>query len=485
MRATAFAAMWAVAVATLVAGPFQAEAVTETSLAPGATLQAGIKRILPSVVQVYAVRTVQEDEELAAILRSMPAVPAQPEKPPLPQWRQEQSLGCGVVISSNGYILSNFHVVEGAQSIEVALTNGADRLKATVTGTDPATDLAVIKIDAAGLRPATFADSDKLDIGDICLAVGNPFGVGQTVTMGIVSATGRGDLGLTDYEDFIQTDAAINPGNSGGALVNTAGEVIGINTAVMATIRGGQGLGFAVPSNLARQVMDELIRSGRVERGSLGVSVQPLTPDLARVLKLPENRGALVCDVASNGAACRAGLQPGDDIIACNGQAVSGPQQLHLLMGRLPPGAKASLEIIHDGKNETVSVALGEPPSPEPSPAAPPRLPHDADLLTGVTVADLDAASRQVFKVPAQAQGALVAAVDYDSLAYAAGVRPGDVIVEMDRKPIRDSAQAMFLSRAIKGDELLLRVCSDGKDRFVLLNGANRITQQPLASCAQ
>jgi serine protease Do len=475
---------------TLILGFFlpDSTAVSPAAVKPAliGTLSPSVKKISASVVHVYAVRSVDEGDEYAALLQALPrASETETAPPPRPRWRQEQSLGCGIILSTNGHILTNFHVVQDAEDLEIVITNSEQPLKATLVGADPATDLAVLKVDGPLCCPATFGNSDQIEVGDVCLAIGNPYGVGQTVTMGIISATGRGGFGIADYEDFIQTDAAINPGNSGGALVNADGDVIGINTAVMAAMRGGQGLGFAVPGNLAQEITQQIIEHGRVTRGSLGVSLQPLTADLARILALPTNAGALVGDVVSNSPAGAAGIQPGDAIVAFNGQKVSDPRHLRLLMGRLSPDTKVSLGVMRDGKLATIPLALAAPPPILAVPAALPPAASNSDLLTGVSVTDLDSGARRMLKVPQEAKGALVAAVDYDSLGYTAGLRAGDVIVEMDRKPVTDSDQAMEISRKISGHELLMRVCSEGRNRFLVLNGANRLPQPPLTAFSQ
>ena len=242
---------------------------------------------------------------------------------------RQQGLGSGVIVTKDGYILTNNHVVDGAQDVKVTLQDGRE-FTAKIIGRDPKSDVAVIKIDAKDLPVVPMADSDKVQVGDVVLAVGNPFGVGQTVTTGIVSATGRGNLGIEDYEDFIQTDAAINPGNSGGALVDVEGRLIGINTAIYSRSGGNQGIGFAIPSDLARDVMGSLISDGKVTRGYLGVMIQDVTPALAKEFKLKDNTGALVGDVVPKGPADKAGLKDGDVVLECNGKAISDSRRLRL-----------------------------------------------------------------------------------------------------------------------------------------------------------
>src|SRR5215510_1108313 len=276
--------------------------------------------------------------------------------------QREQGLGSGVIVAPDGYILTNNHVIDGANEIRVYTSDKRD-LKARVIGADPKTDIAVVKVEANNLSTLPFADSSQAQVGDIVLAIGNPFGVGQTVTMGIISATGRGNLGIEDYEDFIQTDAAINPGNSGGALINASGQLIGINTAILSRAGGNQGVGFAVPANLARTVMNQLLRNGKVVRGYLGVMIQPVTPEIAKALNLPDARGALVGEVTPGGPAAKAGLEPGDCIVELNGQRVSDSRELRLKTGELAPGSNVKLKLIRGGNPREVSITLGELPN--------------------------------------------------------------------------------------------------------------------------
>jgi serine protease Do len=278
-----------------------------------------------------------------------------------PREQREHGLGSGVIVSPDGYILTNNHVIEGANEINVYASDKRE-MKARVIGADPKTDIAVVKVEAKNLPTLPFADSSQAQVGDIALAIGNPFGIGQTVTMGIISATGRGDLGIEDYEDFIQTDAAINPGNSGGALINASGQLIGVNTAILSGAGGNQGVGFAVPSNLARAVMNQLLRNGKVVRGYLGVMIQPVTPEIAKALNLPDARGALVGEVTPGGPAAKAGLEPGDCIVELNGQRVDDSRELRLKTSELAPGSNVKLKLIRDGNPREDSITLGELP---------------------------------------------------------------------------------------------------------------------------
>src|SRR5436190_6481183 len=275
---------------------------------------------------------------------------------------RQTGLGSGVIVTKDGFILTNNHVVDGADEVKVVMTDGRE-FTAKVIGRDPKSDVAIIKIDAKDLSAVQMADSDKVEVGDIVLAVGNPFGIGQTVTTGIVSATGRGGAIGLDYEDFIQTDAAINPGNSGGALVDAEGRLIGVNTAILSRTGGNQGVGFAIPANLARSVMDQIIEKGKVERGFLGVKLQDLTPEFAQQFNVPENSsGALIAEVTEKSAAAEAGLKSGDVIIELNGSPVKDGRALQLMVGRLAPGDKVAVKILRDGKEKTMTVTLKEMP---------------------------------------------------------------------------------------------------------------------------
>jgi serine protease Do len=279
----------------------------------------------------------------------------------VPRERREMSLGSGVIVDAKGTILTNYHVVEHATEVKVALGDGRE-LPARIIGTDPRTDLAALRVDQAGLPGAVFGDSDRLEVGDIVLAFGNPFGLGGTVTMGIVSAIGRGNIGVADYEDFIQTDAAINPGNSGGALVNTRGEVIGINTAILSRSGGYQGVGFAIPSNMAREVLESLLANGRVVRGYAGVAFQELTPDLARAFSLPDTHGAVVTALDPDGPGTEAGLRRGDVVVSLRGRPVASDDELRTQMSRLKPGDRAALGVVRNGRRMEIEVVLREPP---------------------------------------------------------------------------------------------------------------------------
>ena len=280
------------------------------------------------------------------------------------QTRRSSSLGSGVIVSEQGYVLTNNHVVEAADEIEVALTDSR-RAKARVIGTDPETDLAVLKIDLKNVPALGFAQSDQARVGDLVLAIGNPFGVGQTVTMGIISALGRSHLGINTFENFIQTDAAINPGNSGGALVDTAGNLLGINTAIYTRSGGSQGIGFAIPASLAKQVMEQVVANGSVTRGWIGIGVQDMTPELVESLRLPKVQGALIIEVLNDSPAGKAGLKPGDILVAIEAKPVVDQASSLNIIAALKPGSTAMLKVLRDKQAKEIRVSVGKRPKPK------------------------------------------------------------------------------------------------------------------------
>lgn len=281
-----------------------------------------------------------------------------------PRTQQENSLGSGVVIDDNGYILTNNHVISGASDIQVVIKDGR-RFPARIVGTDPETDLAVLQAAISNTPIANLGDSENLQVGDVVMAIGNPFGVGQTVTLGIISATGRSQLGITDFENFIQTDAAINPGNSGGALINAQGDVIGINTAIFSKSGGSHGIGFAIPVNLARQVMQQIAEHGRVIRGWIGINGQNLTPALAESLGIKNQQGILVSGVLRQGPAAQAGIQPGDVLLEVDGNAVYSASQMLKLVAAHQPGDEVAIKLQRQGDTEEINVAVMERPPKE------------------------------------------------------------------------------------------------------------------------
>lgn len=319
-----------------------------------------VNQAAPAVVNVYSSRVVEREQHP---LMSDPFFRQFFGEEMPSRQRMLSSLGSGVIVSEEGYVLTNHHVISGADQIQVALRDGRETL-AEVIGTDPESDLAVLKINLDNLPTMAIGDSENVAVGDVSLAIGNPFGVGQTVTMGIISATGRNHLGLSAYEDFIQTDAAINPGNSGGALINAKGALIGINTAIFSRSGGSQGIGFAIPVNLAREILDELVEQGRVVRGWLGLEVQEITSGLAASFGLNAAQGVVVSSVVQNGPAQRAGLRPGDVLLAIDGKPILDPRVAMADIAEIEPGTRLPLKVVRNGETLKIEIVAGERPPP-------------------------------------------------------------------------------------------------------------------------
>ena len=436
-----------------------------------------VEKVAPSVVTVFTTQTVSRtqvpfpfsDDALRQLFGGQ-----------LPQRQGKQTLqglGSGVIVSPDGYILTANHVVSGAEEIMIGLGTELRKYKAKKIGTDPGTDVALLKIDEKNLPGITFADSDKARAGDIVLAVGNPFGLRQTVTMGIISAVGRGGVGIVDYENFIQTDAAINMGNSGGALVDIKGELLGINTAIFSRSGGNQGVGFAIPANLARDVMQSLREKGRVVRGYIGASVQTLTPELAEAMKLKgQPTGALVGEVAPKTPSEKAGMKTGDVITAVNGKKISDARELRLLIGSMAPGSKAQIQVNREGQTKIFDVQLAEMPggvTAEGGPQASPEesaQPEKTTVFGGVAVADITEDIRTALNLPKEVLGAVIAEVDADSPAGKAGLREGDVIQEVNKQPVKNAKDLVGVSKKLKPNEkILIRVYSQGRSGYVAL----------------
>jgi len=432
-----------------------------------------IKKVSPGVVKVLTTVKAQktgfsEGSDMNDLLRRFFGDQSQGRMPrrDFGMPRQE-GVGSGVIATKDGYILTNNHVVDGADEVKVTLQDGRE-FTAKVIGRDPKSDVAVLKIDAKDLPSVPMADSDKVEVGDVVLAIGNPFGIGQTVTTGIVSAKGRGNMGL-DYEDFIQTDAAINPGNSGGALVDADGRLIGINTAILSRSGGNQGIGFAIPVNMARDVMQSLIKDGHVTRGYLGVMIQDLTPALAKEFKLKDTTGALVSDVTANSPAEKAGLKSGDLLVEFNGKKVTDSRHLKLEVARTQPGQTVPVKVLREGTPKTLEVTLKTLPGSEKLAKAE-QDSHDTGTLNGVGVADLNEDARRQFEVPETVNGAVITEVKPDSAAAEAGLKPGDVIQEINRKPVKGAEDAVRLTDKGADKVTLLRVWRDGGSRFVVVD---------------
>jgi serine protease Do len=382
-----------------------------------------------------------------------------------PREPRPQGMGSGVIISPDGYIVTNNHVVDGSREVTVTLPDKRE-FKGKVVGTDPKTDLAMVKVDGHDLPYVRWGDSSALQVGEYVLAVGNPFGLNSTVTSGIVSALGRGGMGITQYEDFIQTDAAINPGNSGGALVNTRGELVGINTAIISQSGGYQGVGFAVPSTMARPVTESLAKSGKVVRGHLGIGIQDLTPDLAKSFGLDAPKGVLVSDVKDEGPAAQAGLRQGDVITKYQGMPVDGPRALQRAVTQTPIGAKVQITVIRDGREQAVTATIGE--QHETAQIAKAESGDAEHALAGVSVRSLEPREARELGLSGKAQGVLVVGVEPDSKAERAGLSEGDVISEINRRPVKSVQDFERVASDLKKDQSgLLLVYRRGNALFL------------------
>jgi serine protease Do len=392
--------------------------------------------------------------------------PQQPQQQRQPQQRKiiRPVQGSGFIVSQDGYILTNSHVVEDAEKITVTLLDGRE-LQAKVVGTDPSTEVAVIKIDANDLHALEMADSDKLEVGEWVIAIGNPFGLSHTVTVGIVSAKGRSGLGLSTYEDFIQTDAAINPGNSGGPLIDLDGKVVGINTAIVGS-SGNIGIGLAIPINMAKNVYDQIVQGGKVVRGFLGVTIQDITPDLAESFKLKDTKGVLVPDVSADSAAAKAGLKAGDVIVAFDGQPVEKAAEFQRRVAMKKPGSEVGITVLRDGKKQTLTAKLEERPSNEQLASS---TKEQASEKLGVTVQNLtDDLAKQLGLVGQK--GVVVTDVESGSPAAMAGIQPGSLIQEVNRKAIENVKEFKeAVDAAAKEGKIMLRVRYEKNSIFVVL----------------
>jgi len=400
------------------------------------TLAPVVNQVTPAVVNVSVItRAPMEDNPLFRdpFFRRFFNLPDKPQ-------RKEQAAGSGVIVdTTRGFILTNNHVIKDAEQILVTLKDRR-QFPAKLVGTDPGTDIAVLQISAPNLAALRIGDSDALQVGDYVLAIGNPFGIGQTVTSGIVSALGRSGLSVEGYEDFIQTDASINPGNSGGALVNLRGELIGINSAIIGPSGGNVGIGFAVPTAMAKAVMDQIVRYGEVRRGRLGIEMADVTQEVQRKLKLPSLDGALLVDVENGSPAERAGLRDGDVITALNGRPVRGHSDLRARLGLTPIGEEVEMTVVRPGGTQRIRTRIAAPqPAGSGDMLALPQLP-------GMRVVEIERGSPLFQRL--RGGGLVVAAVDADSRALQAGFRPGDIIYAVNRKRVQTFAELQALLRS-------------------------------------
>ncbi len=420
---------------------------------------ASLKKARQSVVNIQ----VEKVSKAPAAMRQFPFPfgPFGQQDPDDDGARRSRGAGSGVVVSAEGYVLTNNHVVDEADEVTVTLFDGRS-LKAKVVGTDPPTDLAVLKIESQGLAPIEFANSETVEVGDLAFAIGNPLGIGQTVTMGIVSATGRGGMniigannGNAGYEDFIQTDAAINRGNSGGALITADGRLMGINTAIVSSSGGNDGIGFAIPINMARFVMDQLITDGKVQRAMIGALLQDVDDSMAKALGMDRPMGAMVNEVMPGKPAQKAGIQAGDVITKVNGRDVASQSQARNTISMMKPGTKINLTVNRDGKPLEVPVTLAPL---DDAPIDTPRAEAEAAGMDGVSVEELTPQLRRQLRIDDDQDGVLISRVTPASKAAAAGLRRGDLVVAIDRQPVRSPGDFERLMSSPRGDAIFMQV---------------------------
>ncbi len=412
------------------------------------------QKVIPSVVNISSTKTVVDSSPFYSdpFFRDFFGNAPQQE-------RVQRSLGSGVIISADGYIITNNHVVGGADKVEVRLSDNRV-FQARIIGTDPKSDVAVIKIESKGLPYLPVGDSSKLRIGTFVLAVGNPFGLGQTVTLGIVSALGRSGLGITDYENFIQTDAAINPGNSGGALVNMRGELVGINTSILSRSGGNIGIGFAIPADFAVSVKNSILRYGKVVRGWFGVTAQDIDAGIARSLNMSTPRGVIVVDVAKGSPAANSGIKRGDVITAINGKVVPNSISMRFMVSEVLPGTQAKVTVIRKGREIIIPVNAGD--LSKASASGDTFTVGDNRFLGGLTAQEIDAGVRDSLNLNANVTGVIVTSIKHGSNAEGTGLKPGDIILQLGKKEIKSLADFKKAAAALTGRKLSLSVLRDG-----------------------
>ncbi len=431
-----------------------------------------LKPALPAVVNIHTSKVVKSRASQMMPFFNDPAFrqffgDQGPQGQQGPQTEREQSLGSGVIITSDGMIVTNNHVIEGATDIKVDLSDKRE-FQAKLIGTDAKTDIAVLKIEASGLPTLAIGDSSKLQVGDMIFAIGEPFGLEGTATMGIVSATGRGNLGIENYEDFIQTDAPINPGNSGGAMIDLRGDLIGINTAILSGGSGGnQGVGFAIPINQARAVMDQIVSHGKVVRGYLGLFPQDVTPALAKQFGLSKPGGALVSGLKPDAPAAKAGIKNGDVILELNGQPVESANDLRLRISQTAPGSSVKLEVSRDGKTQNMDVTLGELPQDNSAEEKPSD--NSGGGLEGVNVQELTPEAMEQLQLAPGTRGVVVESVDPSSAAAEVGLQRGQVIQEVNHKPVHNIAEYKQAIAAVGSQPVLLLVNQGGVTQYVVI----------------
>ncbi|MCX7793576.1 MAG: DegQ family serine endoprotease [Thermodesulfovibrionales bacterium] len=438
--------------------PLVSEKILETELAFAEV----VRSVSPSVVNISVTRTVSGEEDFFDLFFPQ----GNGEAPS--RW-SEQSFGSGVTVSQDGYIITNNHVIEDAEDIRVTLPDKRS-FQGKLIGADPKTDLAIIKIEAKGLPVAPWGDSDELRVGEFVLSIGNPFGLSNTVTLGIVSAKGRANVGIADYEDFIQTDAAINPGNSGGPLVNIKGEIVGINTAIFSRSGGYQGIGFAVPSNMAKAVFDQLIKEGKIKRGWLGVNIQDITPELAQKFNFDRLEGVLINGIVKDSPAERAGLRKGDIITEFNGKKVSDVGSFRNMVAGTSPGKKVKLKFFRDASYRDAELIIEEQVMPsQENRSFRGRIPEKRDAFSGMDVFELSRDIAAQLGLSPDSKGIVIARIEPGSPADMAGLRRGDVIEEIEQKQVKSLGEFKQILSRLKTQEILLYVNRGGKKFYAVL----------------
>lgn len=422
-----------------------------------------VKAVSPSVVNISVTRTITPPEEDIFDL----FIPRGNGEFP-PQW-SEQSYGSGVIVSSDGYIITNNHVVENGEDVRVTLPDKRS-FQGKLIGSDPKTDIAILKIEASGLPVAPWGNSDELRVGEFVLTIGNPFGLSNTVTLGIVSAKGRANVGIADYEDFIQTDAAINPGNSGGPLVNIKGEVVGINTAIFSKSGGYQGIGFAVPSNMAKAVFDQLLKEGRIKRGWLGVNIQDITPELAQKFNYDRLEGVLINGVIRESPAEKAGLRRGDIITEFNGKDVIDLGSFRNSVANTPPGKKVKIRFFRNGFYRDTDVIIAEQAMITQERRSFTRhAPGKKNIFSGMDIFELSRDMAKQLGLNSDEKGIVIARIEPGSPADRAGLRRGDVIEEIEHKPVKSLSDFQQIISKIKAQDILLFINRGGKKFYVVI----------------